>query len=772
MTNVRVGSGGGSMLVERKTFHRPKLGAILHSDPTLLYSPNNNHHQEEDDHANHRYSNASTTTPSGSSTNTSPFMMSPWNQDTSSPYNKSPWMLTSGAINFFNDHNHNDNDNNNNNKYENGLIGSLVREEGHIYSLAVSGKLLYTGSDSKNIRVWKDLKDYTGFKSSSGLVKTIVISGEKIFTGHQDGKIRVWKVSHKNPSNYKRVGSLPKFKDYVKSSMNPKNYVEVRPHRNAVKVKHFDAVSSLSLDEEEGLLYSGSWDKTLKVWRVSDSKCVESIHAHDDAVNAVVVGFGGYVFTGSADGTVKMWKREPKGKKTKHELDRVLLKQENAVTSLAVNRLSTVVYCGSSDGVVNYWERDEKNNALNHGGVLKGHKLAVLCLAAAGSLVFSGSADKNVCVWKREESGAHVCLSVLTGHMGPVKCIAVQEEQGDDKNNNDSVQRWTVYTGSLDKSVKVWRVSEHVPELKMVIQGWDDSGPTFDTSPRCTSSPTTHHANHRASDGKSCTNSSGIISVGSFKSEHEHEPSESGVSYDYDSPSPVVGLNHSSSPTLHTRFFSNNNDKSDDDTNNNFNSRKIEQHAQSRYGGASYGSPAKELSHTSPKLQANSVRTHGKIKLNSNSNSNVINNANSSNINNGKSEQAPSQGGASPAAAAGVSHSSPSMQKNSVIGNGEVNNPNPTNNRKPEHADAFYDSSIEGLSNFLPIKKPICNESKNTTASNSNSNKGFKSSPVPNSYNNWQNISSKFGTGDFDANNNSKDHLKSNGDNYQNRRRL
>ncbi|XP_027356382.1 protein JINGUBANG-like [Abrus precatorius] len=462
-------ANGGAMLIEQNTntLHRPKFGALLHSDPSSFYSPN--HDDEEFSH--NRLSNASanygdsSSTPTTSSNNASPYMMSPWNQ-ASSPYNKSPWLLPSPAINLFH-HNHDDN----NYFPQNGLIGSLVREEGHVYSLAVSGDLLYTGSDSKNIRVWKGFKDYTGFKSSSGLVKTIVISGEKIFTGHQDGKIRVWRVSSKNPRSHKRIGSLPTFKEYVKCSMNPKNYVEVRRHRNAVKVKHFDAVSSLSLDEEEGLLYSGSWDKTFKVWRVADSKCMESMNAHDDAVNAVVAAFRGYVFTGSADGTVKMWRREIVGKKIKHVLERVLLKQENAVTALAVNRLSTVVYCGSSDGLVNFWERDQKGS-LSHGGVLKGHKLAVLCLATAGNLVFSGSADKNVWVWKRDESGNHTCLSVLTGHTGPVKCIAVEEEESQEEDvHNESDQRWIVYTGSLDKAVKVWRVSEHAPELRM-IQGW------------------------------------------------------------------------------------------------------------------------------------------------------------------------------------------------------------------------------------------------------------------------------------------------------------
>lgn len=90
-----------------------------------------------------------------------------------------------------------------------GLMGSLVREEGHIYSLAAAGDLLYTGSDSKNIRVWKNQKEFSGFKSNSGLVKAIIIAGERIFSGHQDGKIRVWKISKKDPSVHKRIGTLP-----------------------------------------------------------------------------------------------------------------------------------------------------------------------------------------------------------------------------------------------------------------------------------------------------------------------------------------------------------------------------------------------------------------------------------------------------------------------------------------------------------------------------------------------------------------------------------
>ncbi|PQM33223.1 protein JINGUBANG [Prunus yedoensis var. nudiflora] len=420
------------MVAERNALHhRPRFGAFLHSsDPSLLSPANAANQQGSNGDINNnndystRRSSASATSPvydastHGSSAEASPYAMSPWNQASASPYNKSPW-ITPSPLNPLEE-----------NFPVNGLIGSLVREEGHIYSLAVNGDLLYTGSDSKNIRVWKNLKEFTGFKSKSGLIKAIVISGDKIFTGHQDGKIRVWKVSTKNPSNHRRVGSLPTMKDFIRSSMNPKNYVEVRRHRNVVRIRHFDAVSCMSMNEDQGLLLTGSWDKTFKVWRIADSKCLESVAAHDDAVNSVIVDVAEAGERRDGIG------REPG----------------------SGGRLLWVV------GWVGELLEVEKH--LSHGGVLRGHKLAVLCLSTAGNLVFSGSADKNICVWRREEGGAHSCLSVLTGHTGPVKCLTVVEDYGTE---HKADQRWVVYSGSLDRSVKVWRVSEDAPNLSQII---------------------------------------------------------------------------------------------------------------------------------------------------------------------------------------------------------------------------------------------------------------------------------------------------------------
>ncbi|KAI3774757.1 hypothetical protein L1987_49319 [Smallanthus sonchifolius] len=425
-------------MTKNSPHRRTKLGELFHrSEPTISLIAGQEQQDDTGSTSHHRHRNVSFPSPNSSPVN---YIMSPFHQ--TSPFSKSPWKFSTQ---------------NSPTGDGTGLIGSLTREEGHVYSLASSGDLLYTGSDSRNIRVWKKLSEFSGFKSSSGLVKAIVVSGKRIFTGHQDGKIRVWKYSDSKKKAYKRVGSLPTTRDFIISSMNPGNYVEVQRHRNVPWIKHYDVVSCLSLDESHGLLYSGSWDKTIKVWRLSDSKCLESVNAHNDAVNSVVAGFEGFVFSGSADGSMKVWRRELVGKDTKHMMVYTLLNQEAAVTSVVVNAGDAVVYAGSSNGLVNFWER--RKHGLVHGGVIRGHKQAVLCLAAAGRLVFSGSADKSICVWRREAGGFHSCLSVLTGHDGPVKCLAVQEQE-EDEDGDGGDREWVVYSGSLDRSVKLWRLSE------------------------------------------------------------------------------------------------------------------------------------------------------------------------------------------------------------------------------------------------------------------------------------------------------------------------
>ncbi|CAN6291737.1 unnamed protein product [Urochloa humidicola] len=455
------------MATRKKLIHFLRVDPAAVSPASTLSSPrsfSSNDSSVSDDDGNSCSSSTSSFPPSTSS---SPSRYS--------PPPKSPWSSTTHLIPGLGS--------SSGSPTATGLIASLVKERGKVYSLAAAGDLLYTGTDSETVRVWRDRRELAALRAGSGLVKAIVVAADgRIFTGHQDGKIRVWRRcssgSTDDHATHRRLGSLPALGEYLASSVNPSSYVSTgrRRRRRAVWLRHTDAVSCLSMDEGAGILYSGSWDRTFKAWRVADSRCLESVPAHDDAVNTVAAaGFGGLVLTGSADGTVKVWRREivAGGERTRHVLERVLREggdDGGAVTAVAACPESRAVYVGTSDGLVTCWrwgcgEEGGDVGEPRRVGVLAGHRMGVMCLAVSGRVVVSGSADRTLCVWRRNDDDdgghqnyKHVRLAVLDGHTGPVKCVAVEADVG-----YDGERRFVVYSGSLDGSVKVWRLSEDRP---------------------------------------------------------------------------------------------------------------------------------------------------------------------------------------------------------------------------------------------------------------------------------------------------------------------
>ncbi|KAJ7296204.1 hypothetical protein O6H91_11G081800 [Diphasiastrum complanatum] len=236
-------------------------------------------------------------------------------------------------------------------------------------------------------------------------------------------------------------------KNFLVTCLHPKNYVHVRRHRKSLWIKHSDTISVLAKGPSD-LLYSGSWDKTFKVWRLSDFKCLESIAAHDDAINALLVSSKNYVYTASADAKIKVWERNAD---YKHSLVAAVVGHKSAVNCLALSKNDSLLYSGSGDRSIMVWEREESAEHMVMLGTLKGHCSAVLCLSAVANFLCSGSADKTIRFWRREPDNAHSCLAVLHGHVGPVKSVCARAE-------ND-LSGAIVYSGSLDGQIKVWMLS-------------------------------------------------------------------------------------------------------------------------------------------------------------------------------------------------------------------------------------------------------------------------------------------------------------------------
>ena len=328
-------------------------------------------------------------------------------------------------------------------------IASLHRHEGNIFSITLTKDFIFTGSESKRIHVWKqpDCTEMGYIRANSGQVRAILACGRMLFTTHSDCKIRVWNVSITDNFRPKKITTLPQRKSFF-----------LFPRKSTLQ--HRNIISCLAYNHEERLLYTGSWDRTVKAWNISEKHCVDSFVAHDGHVNAIVINeHDGCVFTCSSDGSVKIWRRV--FGESSHILTMTLKFQLSPVNALALSlsQNTCLLYSGSSDGLINFWEKEKMSGRYNHGGFLQGHHFAILCLIAIGDLVFSGSEDSTIRVWRREEGNClHSCLSVIEGHHGPVRCLAASLE------SDNVVKSLLIYSASLDQTFKVWRVKIYPTE--------------------------------------------------------------------------------------------------------------------------------------------------------------------------------------------------------------------------------------------------------------------------------------------------------------------
>ncbi|KAL7099949.1 hypothetical protein ACP275_09G118700 [Erythranthe tilingii] len=325
-------------------------------------------------------------------------------------------------------------------------ISSVLKKDGQILCVAAANGLIYSGSQGNVVRVWK-LPEFTEcgqLKTKACMVVALQVSNDRVYAAYADCKIRVWRRTWEGVIKHVRVATVPMAGSFVRSYISGKDKM----------MKHLGPITSLAINTADDILYSAAVDKTVKVWRISDFKCIETIQAHPEPINAIALADDGVLYTASDDATVRVWRRNFCSGSRPHSLTVTLPAKHSPVKTLALTYDGAVLYGGCTDGYVHYWLKGWFSGQLQYGGALPGHTHAVMCLATAGNYLVTGSADSTGRVWVRELDGLHSCVAVLQGHRGPIRCVAVfmsrVEESGE--------EGCTVCTGSLDGVLKMWRV--------------------------------------------------------------------------------------------------------------------------------------------------------------------------------------------------------------------------------------------------------------------------------------------------------------------------
>ncbi|XP_059145102.1 E3 ubiquitin-protein ligase TRAF7-like isoform X2 [Physella acuta] len=222
-------------------------------------------------------------------------------------------------------------------------------------------------------------------------------------------------------------------------------------------------------------LFSGSTDKTIKVWDTSSSyKCVKTMEGHTGIVLALCT-YGNKLFSGSQDCNIIVWNVDT------YESSHIIKSNDNPVCTLVA--ASNMLFSGSLKVIrvydVHTYELKKELTGLNHW---------VRALAATNEYLLSGSyqtvkvwnINKLECVRDLETSGGSVysiaitnhhilcgtyenCIHVwelntfnqletLMGHNGTVYALAVLHTASGTK----------VFSASYDRSLRVWSMDNMI----------------------------------------------------------------------------------------------------------------------------------------------------------------------------------------------------------------------------------------------------------------------------------------------------------------------
>jgi WD40 repeat protein len=153
--------------------------------------------------------------------------------------------------------------------------------------------------------------------------------------------------------------------------------------------------------------------------------------------------------TGSVDRTVILW--DVSDPAERRPLGRPLTGHAGPVSGLAFSRDGRTLATSSADRTVQLWDTSDPTRPRRLGGPLTGHTDEVLRVAFSpdGYVLATGSADNTVTLWDTTDPARPRRLGEpLTGHTDPVQAVAFSPAER------------TLATGSADNTVILWDTSD------------------------------------------------------------------------------------------------------------------------------------------------------------------------------------------------------------------------------------------------------------------------------------------------------------------------
>ncbi|KUJ21922.1 WD40 repeat-like protein [Mollisia scopiformis] len=294
------------------------------------------------------------------------------------------------------------------------LRKKLEGHEGGVWALQYEGNVLVSGSTDRSVRVWDIEKGlctqvFHGHTSTVRCLQILmpemtrrteqgvpIMVPEKplIITGSRDSQLRVWRLplGEQGDKRYSSTGP-------------PANDTDC-PYFVRVLAGHLHSVRAIAAHQDT--LVSGSYDNTVRVWKISTGETIHRLQGHAMKVYSVVLD---------------------------HKRNRCI--------------------SGSMDTYVKIWSLETGACLFT----LEGHSSLVGLLDLSDERLVSAAADSTLRIWDPENGQ---CKSTLSAHTGAITCFQ-HDSQKVISGSDRTLKLWNIKTGECIKDLLtdlsgVWQV--------------------------------------------------------------------------------------------------------------------------------------------------------------------------------------------------------------------------------------------------------------------------------------------------------------------------
>ncbi|KAJ4381746.1 SCF ubiquitin ligase complex subunit cdc4 [Didymella sp. IMI 355093] len=272
------------------------------------------------------------------------------------------------------------------------LRSRLEGHEGGVWALQYEGNTLVSGSTDRSVRVWDIEKGRctSVFQGHTSTVRCLVIlkptkigetldgkpvmmpKEDMIITGSRDSTLRVWKLP--------KPGDRGIFQNTSTNASDLENPYFVR-----ALTGHHHSVRAIAAHGDT--LVSGSYDCTVRVWRISTGETLQRLQGHTQKVYSVVLDHDrNRCISGSMDNLVKVWSLET---------GQCIFTLEGHTSLVGLLDLSHErLVSAAADSTLRIW--DPENGQCK--SRLCAHTGAITCFQHDGQKVISGS-DRTLKMW-------------------------------------------------------------------------------------------------------------------------------------------------------------------------------------------------------------------------------------------------------------------------------------------------------------------------------------------------------------------------------------